>query len=77
MRRDDSGQVNQKAESRFWMCWVGNTTGELHRSHNSLGEATSEATRLAQNNIGKKVYILEAGGYFLAERPSAAFVKLG
>ena len=56
---------------KFWMVWVKNTPTTEHR-HPSFAEADKEANRVARqpNNVGKKVYVLEAMDYrWVQEKP--------
>lgn len=52
----------------FWCCYVEGTIG-YSRKHLDIGEASSEAQRLAilSENVGKKVYILQAIEYYVVE----------
>ncbi len=49
---------------KFWMCWVSHKGSPMKR-HPTQMDATTEAVRLARlpDNIGKKVYVLEATEY--------------
>ena len=49
---------------KFWMVWVHNTP-TTNRRHPSYESARQEAERVVRqpNNVGRKVYILEAVNY--------------
>jgi hypothetical protein len=56
---------------KFWMVWVHDTPTTKHR-HPSRELAQAEADRIAQQpqNLGKKVYVLEAVDYrYVPEKP--------
>ncbi len=55
---------------KFWLVWVHDTPTTQHR-HCSPQNAQTEADRLASKpeNVGKKVYILEAMDYRYVETP--------
>jgi len=56
---------------KFWMVWVHDTPTTKHR-HPSRKLAQAEADRIAQQpqNLGKKVYVLEAIDYrYVPEYP--------
>ncbi len=50
---------------KFWMCWVSPHKGSPMKRHPYQADAAIEAIRLARlpDNIGKKVYVLEATEY--------------
>lgn len=50
-------------EETFWNCWVEGTNGGIYHKHALYHEAEREAERLAQLNMGRKVYIMESMGY--------------
>jgi len=53
---------------KFWMVWV-HGTPTTERRHTSALEARREADRVARQNVGKKVYVLEALDYRWVEDP--------
>lgn len=63
---------------KFWMVWVHDTPTTKHR-HPTLQIALQEADRLARlpENIGKKVYVLEALDYRYVEPTPLKRIFLG
>ena len=61
----------------FWMVWVSHKSGPTKR-HPSLESAEREAVGLARlpENIGRKVYILEAIQWATAEETPVRFTHL-
>ena len=57
--------------NKFWICFVEGTTTGKGKAHLSNQEAAKEAERLAllPENIGKKVYVLEATACCFTEKP--------
>lgn len=62
----------------FWMVWVSHTRGAVKR-HPSIQAAETEAARLARmpENVGRKVYILEAKEYCEAVETPVLWSMLG
>jgi hypothetical protein len=59
---------------KFYMCYVNGTPCTSHK-HETEGEASKEAERLALLNIGKKVYVLSVVSCCQAEKPVVKWVN--
>ena len=58
------------APQKFWMVWLNDSPTTKHR-HPSWRQANDEANRIAglPENMGRKVYVLEAIDYRFIESP--------
>ena len=57
---------------RFWNCLVEGTDGGKHFKHFDFKDTQIEAERLARlpSNVGRKVFMLEATGYYRVSESS-------
>ena len=61
---------------KFWMVWVACDTPTTNFRHPSYELARGEAERLARQNVGRKVYVLEAVDYRFADQLPITKIKL-
>lgn len=64
-------------QKQFWMVYVDKRSSPTVK-HETYNSAFEEATRLTKDprNIGVKIYILRATGYFVQELAPVSFIKL-